>query len=55
MRNTIWQLFKLVNCYKGKYVLNVESEDPLETHNWKEELTRKIREDKKQQALYDPF
>lgn len=40
---------------EGKYVFNIESEDPLETYNWKEELTKKIDEDKNSKLFMISF
>lgn len=40
---------------KDKYVFTVEQEDPLENYNWKEELTRKISEDKNSKLFMTSF
>lgn len=40
---------------EGKYVFMVEEEDPLETYDWKEELTRKISDDKNDKLFMSGF
>ena len=43
------------NTPEDKYVFKIESEDPLESYNWKEELTKKISEDKNSKLFMISF
>ena len=40
---------------EGKYIFSVEEEDPLEKYTWKEELTKKISEDKNSKLFMTSF
>ena len=40
---------------EDKHIFNVGDEDPLETYNWKEELTKKISEDKNSKLYMASF
>lgn len=40
---------------EDKYVFVVEEEDPLETYDWKEELTRKVSDDKNDKLFMSGF
>lgn len=40
---------------EGKYVFSLETEDPLETYTWNEELTRKIGKDKNSKLFMTSF
>ena len=40
---------------QGKYIFTVEDDDPLEKYTWKEELTKKISEDKNSKLFMTSF
>lgn len=40
---------------EGKFVFSIEEEDPLEKYTWKEELTKKISEDKNSKLFMTSF
>lgn len=40
---------------EGKYVFAVSNDDPLETYDWKEELTKKVGEDKNSKLFMTSF
>ncbi len=40
---------------EGKYIFSIEDEDPLEKYTWKEELTKKLSEDKNSKLFMTSF
>ena len=40
---------------EGKYIFEVADEDPLEAYNWKENITKKISEDKNSKLFMTSF
>lgn len=40
---------------EGKYIYTISDEDPLETYDWKEELTKKVGEDKNSKLFMTSF
>lgn len=40
---------------EGKYIYTISDEDPLETYDWKEELTKKFDEDKNSKLFMTSF